>query len=428
MGVVYRAFDPSHQRYVALKTLPHTEGTLLSRFKREFRVLAHISHPNIVKLFELSSDGETWFFTMEIIDGVDLMTHLGCGSGQAVAAEGRLDAGDLELTQQLTPSGFSVKKQQRILQAFAQLAEAIATMHASGIVHRDIKPSNVMITPEGRLVLLDFGLVAETDPSGIYQSVHQSVMGTAAYMSPEQAACEAVSAASDWYAVGVMLYQALTGQLPFSGKPIDILFNKQRHRPVPPGEIDPSLPREWNDLCMVLLSRNPANRPRADEIVQRLGGQIDRHTLTKASDHDEFPLVGRESHLQTLGEAWNAVRDGHAQSVLIEGRSGNGKSALVDAFIERATQAGAVVLKGRCYEMESVPFKAIDGLIDALVTYLSQLPEAFLVEHLHRQAKRLQLFDQHAESFGHAGLDDLFALDDGLVGLGPARHIIRFDG
>ena len=214
MGIVYRAYDPAHQRYVALKTLPHADGTLLSRFKREFRLLAGVDHPNIVKLFELASDGNTWYFTMEIVTGVDLLTYLRSASDQRLQESGP----NLDVTQDLTPICLSVEKQARLRDAFGQLAHAVATLHGEGIVHRDIKPSNVMVTADGRVVLLDFGLVAETDSSGIYQSIHQNLMGTAAYMSPEQAACDPVTIASDWYSIGVMLYQSLTGKLPFSGE------------------------------------------------------------------------------------------------------------------------------------------------------------------------------------------------------------------
>jgi two-component system sensor kinase len=376
MGIVYRAFDPVHDRQVALKILPSLDPALLSRFKREFRVLVRLDHPNVVRLFELNSDGESWFFTMEIVEGVDLLNYVGQGFVQPDVLTLAVNGNDALLTEEISSFELSNEGQQRLRDAFGQLAEAIAALHAIGVVHRDIKPSNVIVTRDGRVVLLDFGLVAETDPSGLHHSVHQHVMGTAAFMSPEQAACEPVSTSSDLYSVGVMLYQALTGRLPFAGKTLEILVEKQKRDPLPPCEIASFVSQGWNDLCVDLLCRSPESRPVAEDILKRLGRRTDQDASTKAAGHEVASLVGRESQLQSLRSAWQAVRDGQARFEFIEGGSGNGKSALVEAFLDQATREGAAVLRGRCYEMESVPFKAVDSLVDSLVEHLTHLSPA----------------------------------------------------
>lgn len=402
MGIVYRAFDPIHEREVALKTLPNVDPAMLARFKREFRALAGTDHPNVVKFFELMSDGETWFFTMEIIEGTDLLDYIkkGFSDPNVESAESAADQVDDSpfLTAEFNPLKLSEEQIRRIRVGMAQLAGAIAALHANGIVHRDIKPSNVIVTPDDRVVLLDFGLVVETDASGIHQSLHQHVMGTAAYMSPEQAACDPVSSASDWYSLGAMLYQALTGRLPFTGKILEILLNKQNRDPVPPREIEPSISHELNDLCMQLLSRSPEDRPGAKDILQSLGTEDQGTVRTKPAPSDEVAIVGRASQLQALQDSWKTVRDGQAQCVFVKGRSGTGKSTLVEAFIERAKRNGAVVLQGRCYEMESVPFKAIDGLVDSLVSHLRHLPraeaEALMPRDIHALAKLFPVIGQ----------------------------------
>ncbi|MEO8497246.1 MAG: BREX system ATP-binding domain-containing protein, partial [Planctomycetota bacterium] len=410
MGIVYRAFDPARDRPVALKTLPNVDPTMLARFKREFRALADTDHPNVIKFFELTSDGETWFFTMELVEGVDLLTYISDGgavrkydglpSPSNVPEPSVVDTdAAAHMTIEFNPFKLSAAQTQRVRAGLAQLASAVAALHANGIIHRDIKPTNVIVTPAGRVVLLDFGLVVETDDSGVHHSLHQQVLGTAAYMSPEQAACDPVSPASDWYAVGVMLYQALTGRLPFAGKMLEMLVNKQKQDAIPPREIEPTIPADLNDLCLALLSRTPERRPSAEDILHRLGAsaqQFDRPLA--ATPTDEIALVGRDAHLQTLQAAWQAVQSGRAASVFVRGRSGTGKSTLVEAFVERATSQGAVVLQGRCYEMESVPFKAIDSLVDALATHLRHLPrgeaEAIMPRDVHALARLFLVMGQ----------------------------------
>ena len=397
MGIVYRAYDPVYERQVALKTLPTNDPALLSRFKREFRVLADADHPNLVKLFELSSEGGTWFFTMEVVEGVDLLNFVRSGFNPppVEVTDNASHTGDLTL---IHTAGASEGYERRIRDGFTELAGAIAELHTSGVVHRDIKPSNVIVTPVGRVVLLDFGLLAEIDPSGMHLSLHPQVMGTAAYMSPEQAACEPVSPASDWYSVGVMLYQSLTGVLPLSGSVLEVLANKQNLDPVPPREIEPSISRDWSDLCLDMLSRDPERRPSAEDILLRLGGDPHENAHSHVSVADETSLVGRTTELQQLLRTLQTVRSGQPKCVFVKGESGMGKSALAETFIEEAARTGVVVLKGRCYEMESVPFKAIDSLVDSLVTYLSHLSlaaaAALMPRDVHALARLFPVISQ----------------------------------
>ena len=250
MGIVFEARDLRRGRSVALKLMQEADPAALYRFKREFRALAELNHPHLVVLYELVADAGLWFFTMELLDGVNFLAHVrGVGPSRRPLAPDPVD---------------------RLRGALAQLTEGVLALHAAGRLHRDIKPGNVLVTREGRVVLLDFGLAAELDRSGRYLSIRPGLVGTLDYMAPEQAAALPVSPASDWYSVGVMLYEALTGRPPFEGTPQELLLAKQRDDPPPPADLAPGVPDDLAALCLELLRRPPSARPAGEEVLRRL--------------------------------------------------------------------------------------------------------------------------------------------------------------
>ncbi|MGO9923411.1 MAG: protein kinase domain-containing protein, partial [Isosphaeraceae bacterium] len=265
----------------------------------------------------------------------------------------------------------------RLRDGLRQLAEGVAALHEAGWLHRDLKPSNVLVTPEGRVVILDFGLGAELERGGLHHTSSTSLLGTAAYMSPEQAAGRTVTPASDWYSVGVILYEALTGRLPFVGGALDMLMEKQRLDPTPPGKVMAELPDDLDELCSALLRRDFDARPQAADILRSLqswtpGVRVPASPRNAARTPRH--LVGREHHLSVLSDAYCAMRQDGPVLVLVHGPSGVGKTALVERFLEALpADDGAVVLPGRCHAQESVPYKALDGVIDALGQALRRL-------------------------------------------------------
>src|SRR5688500_6024567 len=303
MGVVYEAHDRETNKVVALKTLTRAEASHISRFKNEFRSLADVSHPNLVALYEFMADGHFWFFTMELVQGVNFLEYVRPGyhakqaqssrtptlrkGSQPPSGEEMLAADEAETMQldslQTAPGSGEANTQSsiesslsrakldvdRLTVSLRQVAEGLHGLHATGKLHRDIKPSNVLITKDGREVILDFGLVAEVHGDEVYESI--TLAGTPDYMSPEQGAQLPITPASDWYSVGVMLYQALTGRLPFSGKFFEVMMNKQNFDPPTPSELVRNIPEDLNDLCVALLKRNPKDRPDGPDILRVLG-------------------------------------------------------------------------------------------------------------------------------------------------------------
>jgi serine/threonine protein kinase len=381
MGVVYEAYDRKRHEIVALKTLQQTEASNIYRFKREFRALADVAHPNLVSLYELLGEGDSWFFTMQLVQGVNFLEYVweGLSYEPEVAAEDLPTLIEpLEPRPEGTDTGQSATARplvnfQRLRQSLGQLAEGVCALHSANRLHRDIKPSNVLVTSEGRVVLLDFGLVKEFDSSVAEDSV--SVVGTPAYMSPEQALGEPVSSASDWYSIGIMLYQALTGQLPFAGQRLfEMIMRKQECPPLFPSKIVRGVPEDLDRLCEQLLRSDPLARPSGAEVLRILGGFAVNVSGLPAAKDRTAPFVGREPHLATLRDALDSVKEGNTVAISVHGHSGLGKSTLIRHFIDdvQHREKEVVILEGRCYEQESVPYKALDSLMDALSHYLKR--------------------------------------------------------
>jgi serine/threonine protein kinase/tetratricopeptide (TPR) repeat protein len=435
-GVVWEAYDTERGARVALKALTRTEPSSLFLFKREFRALADIAHPNLVALYELLSYGEKWFFTMEFVEGVDFIEHVRGMSDQprrsrgtetmTILHSGALTTDEIELklaeadasgvsllpakqerptmdagillhagpwydqpTEEFStleggPTSIAVRVAEptagtflpeRARPALAQLAEGLSTLHEAGKLHRDIKPSNVLVAGNKRVVILDFGLITELWPTGVQRDMN-AIVGTPAYMSPEQSLGKALTPASDWYAVGVMLYVALTGKLPFDGTPLQVLIAKQRLDPAPPSTVVPNVPADLDELCMDLLRRRPEERPTGAEVLRRLGADASS-SAGRSHDH-RSAFVGRGPQLQALKEGFDATHKGKPSAAIVHGGSRMGKSALAAAFVRqlKREEPDALVLAGRCFSRESVPYKAIDSLIDELCSYLQTLPTA----------------------------------------------------
>lgn len=385
MGTVYDAVDRDHGTRVALKTLTELDAENLLRFKTEFRAVADVSHPNLVPLYELSCEQGVWFFTMERIDGVEFIEHLrGKTAGDAPTKED-------ETTEHATtrrrnasyvhhparePTPSMPDSLPRLRGAFAELVRGVRALHDAGLLHLDLKPSNVLVDRSGRVVILDFGLVRAMHdaPSRVapLDGENLTISGTPAWMAPEQFAGEGIGAPADWYAVGLMLYRALTGVPAFPVASVAVTwFAKVHLPPTPPNELLPDVPADLSALALDLLHPDPAQRPDGEAVARILSGDPGGRVSERPA---RSRLVGRRRERAALEAAVDLARLGNAALIHLTGPSGAGKSALLQNLrMEARAHGDVLVLRGRCYERESVPYKAFDGMLDELAARLSIL-------------------------------------------------------
>jgi serine/threonine protein kinase len=236
MASVYLARDSELDRPVAVKILAENaagdEG-LRGRFVREARLAARLQHPNAVSVYDAGEDDGRPFIVMEYVQGENLADLL--------ARRGRLPPDEAR--------------------ALAlQAARGLAHAHASGLVHRDVKPQNLLLRGDGTLKIADFGIARAVEGTALTQA--GTVLGTAAYLSPEQALGEEVTSAADVYSLGAVLYELLTGGPPYEFESLGDLADKQRRQAIAPvRELAPAVPRDLEDVVMRCLARNPAYRP-----------------------------------------------------------------------------------------------------------------------------------------------------------------------
>ncbi len=464
MGVVYEAEDRARDMRVALKALRNVDPIGLMRFKQEFRTASDLAHPNIVGLYELFAEGDDWFFTMELVPGDSFIDYVRGGRAPELPpasrpraspgpeGTGETDTHTADGTDAPTPPVPGVVTPRPELQAsvqamvdlgrlrgaLVQLAKALHALHEAGLVHRDLKPSNVRVTPEGRVVLMDFGIVADRRAT---RHGAAGAVGTPPYMAPEQALGDGPTAAADWYALGTMLFLALTGHLPFRGTRREILDAKARAEPPPPSALVAGVPDDLDQLCTRLLRRRAHRRPSGEEVLQRLGAQPAAPTVDSAI----APVfVGRELELAALRSGFELACRGRALSYVIEGESGMGKSALARRFLDELDHhrgaARPCILTGRCHERESLAYKAFDGIIDDLAAVLVSLPEGLRAELIPdgavalarlfpvlRRVPRLRADGDRAPADPHEErARAVAALTALLHGLGGVRPVVLF--
>lgn len=252
-SAVYEAFDEQHDRRVALKMLKKSRALGEDTLAREFAIGAHFTHPNIVRYYDFVHEDGVACFTMEPVYGTDLLDFVWHAERPQRRASVRVD-------------------EARLRGSLVQLCSALLTLHACQTAHCDVKPNNVLVTAQGRVVLLDFELAASFLVGDQVAAHAGSVLGTPAYMPPEQFGVPQFTFACDWYAVGGTLFHAFVGRAPFeNGDSIHQTWERKLNSPPPrPSDFVAGVPPDLDELCSDLLRANPYERPAGAEVIERL--------------------------------------------------------------------------------------------------------------------------------------------------------------
>ncbi|MGH9672678.1 MAG: serine/threonine-protein kinase, partial [Bryobacteraceae bacterium] len=368
MGEVYRARDSRLDRQVAIKVLPAeftSDQDRVRRFVQEAKAASALNHPNIITIYEIGESESGRFIAMEFVQGRTLRELI----GQPLSSDSLSSVG-------------------------SQVAKALAVAHASGIVHRDIKPENIVVRPDGYVKVLDFGLArlapaTTTDPEATtaHQTIPGVLLGTMAYMSPEQASGEAVTPATDVFALGIVVYELATGQRPFrAGTMLGLLQAIVSHLPPPPSAFNPAVPAALDDVIRRMLEKEAKRRPTAVE-VERVLSELSTSSIHRpAQAKPERHTVGREKERAELRNAFASVLTGRGLLLCVAGEPGIGKTTLVeDFFAELQAQARCTLARGRCSE-RLAGTEAYLPLLEALENLMQSGSNAAVVQVMKQRA------------------------------------------
>src|SRR5262245_57778097 len=336
MGEVYLAQDTRLGRKVALKLLPThltQDEDRVRRFVREAKAASALNHPHIVTIHEIGEDEAGRFIVMELVEGQTL---------RAMKKPCALD---------------------KFVNLAVQITRALSAMHTAGITHRDVKPENIMARDDGYVKILDFGLArlisaTANDPEAAMLAQNSTpgmLLGTVAYMSPEQARGETVTSVTDIFALGIVFYELTTGQHPFEADTmIGLMHAISSQSPLPPSRLNPEIPAALDALILRMLEKDAALRPTAAGVEAALR-ETERRKEGVSERHIHGPLrrntVGREREGAELRSGFASARAGRGLLLCVAGEPGIGKTTLVEDFLaELAAEGHWAIARGKCSE------------------------------------------------------------------------------
>jgi len=332
MGEVFLAEDVRLGRRIALKVIPSepAESLRADRLLREARAASALNHPNIVTVYDIGESHVGRYIAMEFIPGNNLRSFIA-----------------------------SRPPVEEVARVISQVARALASAHAIGVIHRDIKPENIVLRDDGNVKVVDFGLArapslsVEGEVASGSGTISGLVVGTVHYMSPEQSVAGTVTGASDVYSLGVVLYEVLTGRRPIEAPSIiSHIAALASQDVVAPSRHAPELPAILDELTLAMLDRRLDCRPTAQEVAARLDALTQDPLLRTRSGSRQRSSVGRDGERRALHSALGRVKDGRGHMLLVAGDAGVGKTTLVNDFLSdlRADDPHALIAHGRCSE------------------------------------------------------------------------------
>ena len=330
MGEVYRGIDFTRNRPVAVKLLPQEftgDRHRLSRLAQEARAASALSHPNIVCIYDFADSEFGPYLVMEFIEGQSLRSY----------------ARPLEVIS--------------ICRIGGQVAAALEATHAAGLVHRDLKPDNIMVRADGLVKVLDFGLARLTDPATdtaeTELTVPGTILGTASYMSPEQARGERLTSASDIFSLGIVFYELATGVHPFAADSrLGLMHSIVVREAIPPSHLSPEIPEWLESLLLRMLEKDPGRRCTASDLVSAFNQTKRFNANVQAGPRPTARhMVGRRRERAELDAALQAATEGASLLLCISGEAGQGKTTLIEDFlIDIARGNTPLIARGRCAE------------------------------------------------------------------------------
>jgi serine/threonine protein kinase/tetratricopeptide (TPR) repeat protein len=407
MGVVYSARRPGSSDRVAVKTVPVAQESLLSSMRREIHALGRLAHPGVVRILDSGIDGGRPWYAMELLDGTTLGAlrdslwvsdgpterHAPASAGGDTVPMAARPRDEPPIHAPIATRELAGGRLARVLTVMRRLLGTLAFVHGEGIVHRDIKPQNVFLRDGDQPVLVDFGMASRS--AGIMGrevlDLTLEVVGTPAYMAPEQIWGIPVDSRGDLYAIGCVLYELLTGRPPFLGSSSVVMLHHLQMAPRPPSELVAGCPRELDQLVLALLEKRPRDRIGHAEdvmhVLDELGAEPEPLQPRRARAYVYRPeLAGREAAMNRLDRAARDALRGAGGLMLIAGESGVGKTYLA-MEAARATH-GFQIVAGTC----------------ALVGTFHQGPGG---PQLHPFARLLQLVADRCTALGRAAADHL---------------------
>jgi len=366
MGQVFKAMDNVLQRAVAIKLLTKASDDDESqrRLMIEAQAIAQLNHPNIVSVYDAGVEQDRPYVVMELLVGKTLDQH---------------KSKNIEETIAIT----------------SQISEGLEEAHSQGIIHRDLKPSNVMISQDGSIKLMDFGLARMSNVTRVTQE--GAIIGTFNYLAPELIQGRPASAQSDLYALGVILFEMIAGKPPFEGENPTAVLSQHLYAPVVrPSTFNEEAPAVLDELIFSLLEKIPDNRPQsAGAVREALALALESRDARTTATVNERPaldqlvrgrLIGREQEFARATSIWQKAATGSGQVLLVSGEPGIGKTRLIRELTTHVELTGSTILIGECYPGSGAPFAPFTQILSELLEdsltaeIVSHLPEMVLAD------------------------------------------------